>query len=60
MTSVYEVIDKSVLPKEYLPDEYTGPNAGPMKQIVGKLETQFIQINRFNPSEKQTGHKRYT
>ena len=50
MTSVYEVIDKSVLPKEYLPDEYTGPNAGPMKQIVGKLETQFIQINRFNPN----------
>ena len=37
MTSVYDVVDKSVLPDEYLPDDYTGPSAGPLKQIVGKI-----------------------
>lgn len=43
MTSVYEVIDKSVLPKEYLPDEYTGPNAGPMKQIVDDMVDDMLK-----------------
>ena len=37
MTSVYENIDKSVLPDEYLPDDYTGPSAGPLQKCIGKL-----------------------
>ena len=36
MTSVYENIDKSVLPDEYLPDDYTGPSAGPLQKCIGK------------------------
>ena len=36
MANVYEVIDKAVLPDEYLPDDYTGPSAGPLKQILGE------------------------
>ena len=36
MANVYDFVDKAVLPDEYLPDEYTGPSAGPEKQIIGK------------------------
>ena len=36
MVSVYEKLDKSLLPKEYLPDDYKGPSAGEIKDIVGK------------------------
>ena len=35
MTNVYEEIDMSALPTEYLPDDYKGPSAGPMNQIIG-------------------------
>ena len=37
MANVYESIDMSVLPQEYLPDDYTGPHAGSEKEIIGKL-----------------------
>ena len=37
MSSVYDVIDKSVLPTEYLPDDHTGPSAGSINQIVGNV-----------------------
>ena len=37
MASVYEIIDKSVLPDEYLPDDYTGPSAGPLQKCIGKI-----------------------
>ena len=37
MSSVYEEIDQSVLPREYLPDDYTGPSAGSVTEIVGML-----------------------
>ena len=37
MVSVYEEIDKSILPEEYLPDDYKGSSAGKIKDIVGKL-----------------------
>ena len=45
MTSVYEKIDKSVLPTEYLPDDYTGPSAGPLKQIVGKYGRSLVILS---------------
>ena len=35
MANVYESIEKSMLPVEYLPDDYEGPNAGTVDQIVG-------------------------
>ena len=38
MVSVYEKIDTSALPEEYLPDDYKGPSAGKIKDIVGKRE----------------------
>ncbi|KAL3860412.1 hypothetical protein ACJMK2_010536 [Sinanodonta woodiana] len=34
MVSVYEQVDMSVLPVEYLPDDYKGPSAGSIKDIV--------------------------
>lgn len=33
---VYEYIDKSTLPWEYLPDDYSGASAGTIAEVVGK------------------------
>lgn len=35
LESIYKVIPKSLLPEEYLPDEYEGPSAGPIDKIIG-------------------------
>ena len=35
MLSVYRQIDMSLLPDEYLPDDYDGPSAGTMDDITG-------------------------
>lgn len=43
MANVYEMVDKSVLPDEYLPDDYTGPSAGPEKQII---EDMIADMNK--------------
>ena len=37
LESVYEIFPKSMFPVEYLPDEYEGPNAGTMRELIGKL-----------------------
>ena len=37
MMSVYRQIDMSLLPDEYLPDDYGGPSAGSLEDITGKL-----------------------
>ena len=37
LVALYKVIDKSMLPDEYLPDDHTGPSAGPIDKIIGKL-----------------------
>ena len=37
MVSVYEMIEKCHLPEEYLPDDYTGPSAGKIADIVGQF-----------------------
>jgi len=34
LESLYKTIGMEVLPDEYLPDDYTGPSAGPLKQII--------------------------
>ena len=46
MTSVYKKMDQSVLPREYLPDDYAGPSAGSVKQIVGKIIFNISAIER--------------
>ncbi|KAL5021758.1 hypothetical protein ScPMuIL_000913 [Solemya velum] len=34
LETVYKNIDKSILPDEYVPDDYRGPTAGPIDQII--------------------------
>jgi hypothetical protein len=41
LTKVYEEIGMSVLPDEYLPDDYEGPNVGSCEKIVG----MYISLN---------------
>jgi len=36
MESVYKAVGMDVLPDEYLPDDYTGPSAGPIQQLTRK------------------------
>ena len=37
MANVYKHLDMCTLPDEYLPDDYDGPSAGPVKKIIGQL-----------------------
>ena len=37
LESLYKVIDKEVLPEEYLPDDYSGPSSGSYSDIIGRL-----------------------
>lgn len=43
LSSVYEQIDMSLLPEEYLPDDYTGPHAGTVTGICNDLAQQMTQ-----------------
>ena len=36
MEKMYKTFPKEILPVEYLPDDYTGPKAGTLKEIGGK------------------------
>lgn len=36
LESVYEIIPKRMLPIEYLPDDYSGPNGGKIQDIASK------------------------
>ena len=36
MESIYEHVPMEILPEEYLPDDYTGPNAGTISSILSK------------------------
>ena len=40
MESVYKVIPKRCIPVEYLPDDYTGPNAGSVKDTAREYNTK--------------------
>jgi len=40
MESLYKAIGMELLPVEYLPDDYTGPSAGPLQQIIGIINCQ--------------------
>jgi len=39
MDSLYELVGMDVLPDEYLPEDYTGPSAGPLQQIIRTYTT---------------------
>ena len=47
LANVYDTIDVSVLPEEYLPDEYTGLSAGATEQIVGKTSYKIQDTRSF-------------
>ena len=32
---MYDMVDLSILPSEYLPDDYDGPTAGSIDDIIG-------------------------
>ena len=36
LESLYDYIPYRLLPEEYLPDDYTGPNSGSVDDIVGE------------------------
>ena len=35
MVTVYDHIEKSMLPQEYLPDDYEGPTVGTLQDVIG-------------------------
>jgi hypothetical protein len=37
LESIYEYVPMELWPEEYLPDDYTGPNAGSVNDILGKF-----------------------
>lgn len=37
LSKLYTELGMEVMPDEYLPDDYTGPSAGPVDKIVGML-----------------------
>lgn len=41
LVSVYEKIDQHLLPEEYLPDDYDGPNVGPIDKHVVSLREEM-------------------
>ena len=41
--SLYKSLGMDVLPDEYLPDDYTGPSAGPLQQIVRTYSDNAIE-----------------
>jgi hypothetical protein len=43
LEEVYKYIPMRLLPAEYLPDDYQGPNAGTEKQIIERLKTSLTQ-----------------
>ena len=52
MSKMYEIADKSVLPDEYLPDDYTGPSAGSESQIIGAFMMQNTLNRKRNVAQK--------
>ncbi len=39
LESLYKWIPMELLPDEYLPDDHTGPSAGPLQKIIGEICT---------------------
>ncbi|XP_045191876.2 alpha-tocopherol transfer protein-like [Mercenaria mercenaria] len=43
MVDVFKEVEKCILPAEYLPDDYTGPNAGPISKIIDDMIEEMTQ-----------------
>lgn len=43
LATVYDHIEMSMLPTEYLPDEYTGPSAGTLQQVIDETVTELTR-----------------
>ncbi|XP_064611505.1 alpha-tocopherol transfer protein-like [Liolophura sinensis] len=41
LMSLYEYIDKSMLPDEYLPDDHEGPSAGSTESLIANLQREL-------------------
>jgi hypothetical protein len=50
MESLYQSIPMELWPDEYLPDDYKGPSAGPIRVIVGKVFAFIRLIVQFHSS----------
>jgi len=46
LESLYKDVPMRLLPVEYLPDDYKGPNAGTEKEIIG-YDSQAFFISRY-------------
>jgi len=44
LESVYKDVPMRLLPVEYLPDDYKGPNAGTEKEIIGNKTRHSLSI----------------
>lgn len=55
MVSVYKNIDMSLLPNEYLPDDYTGPRIGSCQEIL----ENFIKTKLMDPKVQAFLHDYY-
>jgi len=42
LESLYKDVPMRLLPAEYLPDDYKGPNAGTEKEIIGDDDDTFF------------------
>lgn len=40
--SLYKMFGMDVFPDEYLPDDYTGPSAGPVQQLIDNFKTDIM------------------
>ncbi|XP_060565140.1 alpha-tocopherol transfer protein-like [Ruditapes philippinarum] len=58
LTKVYEEIGMSVLPDEYLPDDYEGPNVGSCEKIVEEMLAD-MQSNDFREYIKHLSSDEY-
>lgn len=43
LVSLYDSIDMSVLPSEYLPDEYTGPSSGTLEEVIAYNQAEIVK-----------------
>lgn len=43
LENIYKEIPMECLPVEYLPDDYTGPNVGTIKELIGKVHLYVLK-----------------
>jgi hypothetical protein len=50
LESLYKQVDMELLPTDYLPDDYTGPSAGSVAELVGRLISlsYITKTNRYS------------